>query len=159
GAGVGYVYGRAAHSVDFPGPVFRPGGDVLDSPYVLHRCGHSHGRGFPRSRAGGDESGGGTPRGAARTWVPGGWQRRVIPDWLGRDVHVPGRDGTLRSGGDRGGPAAYNDQPCVRGGSAFTEHRGVGSRSEVAGVPGERVATAVCVGFAGAAVGGDSHAG
>src|ERR1035438_10486925 len=49
-----------------------------------------------------------------------------------------------------------SDKPCVRSGSAFREHRGCGSRSEVAGVSGEPVATPVCVGFSGAAVGGDS---
>ena len=38
-------------------------------------------------------------------------------------------------------------------------HRGVGSRRKVAGVSGHRVPAAVCVGFTGAAVGGDSHAG
>src|ERR1035437_8079409 len=98
GAGVGYEYARAAHSVDFSGRVSGRGADVLDSPYVLRRCGHRHGWGIPRSRDADDESWGGTPRGTARTWVPGCWQRRAIQDWLGRDVHVFGRDGTLRSG-------------------------------------------------------------
>src|ERR1035437_10652943 len=92
GAGVGYEYARAAHSVDFSGRVFGPGADVLDSPYVLRRCGHSHGWGIPRSRDAGDESGGGTPRCAGRTWVPGCWQRRVIPDWLGADSEFTGID-------------------------------------------------------------------